>query len=262
MSRTGRRFASVLVMLTVATVLNLLLVACTAATEPGSAKESEIKNTVPVKIALFQDKSGSAGWSRTPQLTEATLRILIDLVREKTGEIALGLFRDRSNKGLVRLRIDARPEEPQKPAKTRRVYEDARAMRQYRSDMAKYEEALARWGEQADQRIAAFLSEVRLLLEQPADARCTSIWEAINRGDLFLSEDDASWRRGPHKWAVYATDGIHNCGPGSAATLMSGATLIIINGEARTGSLEPLQPKVFESIEAAFRYVSATEGGN
>jgi hypothetical protein len=219
-------------------------------------------STIPVKIALFQDKSGSTGWTRTPQLTEATLKILTDLVKESSGELAFGLLRDRSNKGLVRLRVEPCPLAPSKPEKTKRVYQDSRAMTKYRREKVQHEEAMSHWEEEMDRRIKGFLSDIRPLLEQPPDAQCTSIWEAVTRGDLYLSEDDASWPLPPHKWAVYVTDGIHNCGPGKTATLKSGATLVVINGDSQTGNLGPLQPKVFESIEAAFRYVKATEGGN
>jgi hypothetical protein len=97
------------------------------------------------------------------------------------------------------------------------------------------------------------------LLDQPADARCTSIWEAVSRGDLYLAEDDASWQRPPHKWAIYVTDGVHNCGPDCAATLKGAVTRVVINGDSQTGGLAQLQPKVFESVEAAFRFLDATE---
>lgn len=249
------------VVFTIALVLNLLLMGCAIPTEDRSVQPPILEHSVPVKIALFQDKSGSTGWTRTPQLTDSTLKIILDLVKERSGELAFGLLRDRSNKGLVRLRIDGRPAQPAKPTKTRRVYQDARAMGQYRKEEAEYDAALATWQADTDRRVAAFTSDLRPLLDQPSDSRCTSIWEAVARGDLYLSEDDASWPTKPAKWAIYVTDGIHNCGPGRTASLKSGAGLIVINGEAQTGSLGPLQPKVFESIESAFRYLQATEGG-
>jgi hypothetical protein len=247
---------------TIAMTVALVLYGCTESRKQDPAQPPlEVKEAVPVKIALFQDKSGSTNWSRTPQLTETTVKILIDILKEKSGELAFGLFRDHSNKGLVRLRIDARPAAPPEPEKTGRVYQDARAMNRYRREKAQHDEALERWEKEMEQRVKGFLADVRPLLEQPADARCTSIWEAVIRGDLYLAEDDASWPQPPHEWALYVTDGVHNCGPDRTARLKSGASLVVINGEAQTGNLASLQPKVFESIEAAFRYLSATEGG-
>lgn len=246
----------------IALLLVLILAGCSApAQQEHAAPLITVEKASPVKIVIFQDKSGSTSWTRTPQLTDAALKILIDVVKEKSGELAFGLLRDRSNKGLVRLRIDPRPVTPSEPKKTKHVYQDARAMNRYRREKAQHNEALEQWEDEMEERIKKFLSGVRPLLEQPADARCTSVWEAVIRGDLYLAEDDASWPRPPHKWALYVTDGVHNCGPDRPAALKSGASLIVVNGEAQTGNLASLQPKVFESIEAAFRYLTATEGG-
>ena len=262
MNALPRPLACLLAALTILTVLALVMTGCgQPAKQEAAASPAPVEQIAPVKIVVFQDKSGSTSWSRTPQLNEATFKILIDVVKEKSGELAFGLFRDRSNKGLVRLRIDASPAAPPEPEKTKHVYQDARAMNRYRREKAQHDEALTKWEEETERRIKGFLSEIRPLLEQPADARCTSVWEAVLRGDLYLSEDDASWPQPPHKWALYVTDGVHNCGPDRTAALKSGATLVVANGEAQTGNLASLQPKVFESIEAAFRFLEATEGG-
>jgi hypothetical protein len=76
--------------------------------------------------------------------------------------------------------------------------------------------------------------------------------------DLFLAEDDAAWGGTASRWALLVTDGKDNVGE-PAASLSSGARLVIVNGSGSTGELAPLNPMPFESLDAAVRYLIAQE---
>ena len=134
-------------------------------------------------------------------------------------------------------------------------------MEQYRNDLVQFQQKLAAWQAETDERIARFKKDVQPLLDQRADAKSTDIWGAVSRADLFLAEDEAAWRRATHRWAVFASDGLHNRGMVKPAPFRSGARILVINSAAQFGSLTALHPEAFESVEAAFRHISATEWG-
>jgi hypothetical protein len=230
------------------------------ANAPVPEQAAALQKPSPVKVAFLQDKTGSANWTRTPQPTLDELQMLVDLLCHAGGELGVGLIRDDSNRGLLRLRIEPPPEDVPKPTKTGRPFADARRMEQYRNDKAVFQQRLAAWHAETEGRIARFRKDAQPLLDQRSDARSTDVWGAVRRADVFLNEDDTAWHRPTHRWAVFATDGLHNRRAVKAAVMKNGARIMVINSDAQFGSLALLHPEPFESIEAAFRHLRAAEG--
>ena len=250
--------------LTIFLVASFVITGCGTASKanaPAPEQAAAVPKPSPVKVAFLQDKTGSANWTRTPKPTLDDLQMLIDLLCHAGGELGVGLIRDDSNRSLLRLRIEPPPQDVPTLQKSGRPFADARRMEQYRNDKAVFQLKLAAWQAETDQRIVRFRKDTQPLLNQRSDARSTDVWGAARRADVFLGEDDATWHRPTHRWAVFATDGLHNRRAVKAAVMKSGARIMVINSDAQFGCLAPLHPEPFESIEAAFRHLRAAEGG-
>ncbi len=237
----------------------LLIAACgehraEAGVEPA-APEAPQAEAAPLKTAILVDQTGSMTWSNTSQVTPESLQPLLDYLRTVSGELALGLIRDRSALGLVRLRIDPAPAATAAPKRTGKAFSDQRAMREYRKLAAEEQRRQAEWEEETNRRVEQFLSQARALLARPASARCTSIWEAVSRADAFLAEDEPQWPKDFARVAILVSDGQHNCGPALSAPPRSQAAWLQVHGAGTAGSLDILKPRRFEGIAAALRYV-------
>jgi hypothetical protein len=228
-------------------LLALLLVAC-------------LSYAAPIRIVVLQDKTESANWTRTPQITVADLDPIFDLLKQLSGELAFGLVRDSSNRGLVRVRIGAAPLEPRKPQRAGRSFDDMRSAREYREQHADWERKLVAWKTETEAKIVLFKAAVEPLIKQKADAPATDLWGAVRRADLLLAEPVAGHMT-LHAWLLASTDGGHNRGPILNGELRSGARLVIVNAADESGSLASLHPLRFESLLAAIRFLVETESG-
>ncbi len=220
---------------------------------------AQIESIHPVKICLVQDKTGSANSTRTPQIQFNELGPIIEILKQKGGEISFGLIRDQSNRSLLRLRIDAPPSEPVKPSEKGNAFVVAKEKGKYAKEFARYQNKLEQWQAESEKQVTIFGKAVNFLAEQKPNAPLSDIWGAVLRCDLFLSESDASWRQSSRRTAVFITDGLHNTNS-RFIPMKSGAKVIMVNGSASLGSLEKLKPVRFESPEAAFRFIVAEEG--
>jgi len=223
----------------------LILGSCGRQHNDGGPKAVGI-SCAPVRIALLLDQTDSTNWTRTPQLRPDDLDPLIEVIKRCGGELGLGLIRDQSNRPLVRLRLERPPEAPM-------AVNPLRALKARPA----YEQSRAQWLAESAEQIRRFQGAARVLLERPSHARCTDVWGAVLRADLFLAEEDPVWGPELSRWAVFVTDGQHNCGTAPVA-MPSGARLAVVNGSASLGALSRLNPLRFESPEAAFRFVEAS----
>jgi len=202
-----------------------------------------------VKIAVLLDQTGSTTWTRTPQLRFEDLKPLVRLVARCGGELGVGLIRDDSNRSLVRMRVEEPPVPPQEgnPLRVTKLRKQ-------------YQQREQRWRKQTDEQARTFEESVKALLARKADARCTDVWGAVLRANLFLGEPEPRWGR-VVRWAIFVSDGRHNCGT-KPVKFTSGAKVLVVNGSASLGVLGALRPLRFESPEAAFRYVSRETPAN
>jgi hypothetical protein len=213
----------------------------------------------PLKIAVMQDQTQSVNWTRTPQLSADDFELLRQVFHRQGGEIAFGLIRDHSNRGLVRQRFPAPIAKPTVAPEKDDIFEDAAAADAYQKSLDKWGADCKGRDDQIDLLFDQFLAKIKPLLEKQADARRTDVWGAIKRGDLFLSESDSDWPQPPHRYLILVTDGMDNQSK-SPVSLKSGAKVMLVNGSATAGSLTGLKPFKFESVKAAVHEVAASEG--
>jgi hypothetical protein len=211
----------------------------------------------PVKIALIADKSKSAPGTRTPTLTLDDVESLIQVLASCGGELAVGVIHDRITDPFVRLRLDAQPKRP--------ADSQARNVLRQRREQAAIErahtEALQLWEDEADSRVEAFSERVVPLVDHPVDADWSPVWDGVVRGDLFLAEREHVPVSDARRVLILVSDAIDDVRGAPAQrrpplrTLRSDAALLIVNGAGSGGSLTALAPELFESFDAARRYV-------
>jgi hypothetical protein len=230
---------------------------CSTVNNGGEVRQQHLLN--PIRMAVFQDKSGSSATTRTSQLNEADFTAPISLMRCTGGELAVGIVDDVSNTSLVRLRIEPPPTAPV-IAEISNVFERAQLDAEFQQRVNQYDEAVNKWRAQTDSRVGAFLTRLKTTLQQKANARTTNVWSAISRADLFLNESDATWPRPTHRYVVFNSDGVDTARSKPVA-IKGGTQIIVVNGVGSTGVFQSLNPERFESMQAAFEFISAKETG-
>jgi hypothetical protein len=213
----------------------------------------------PIKIVVFQDKTGSANTTRTEQLTELEFASPISLLRCAGGELAVGIVDDVSNTSLARLRIEP-PPTLEVEGQASNVFERAQQDAASQQRLNDYNQAVNKWRAETDKRVGVFLAQISKVLQQRPNAKMTNVWSAVSRADLFLSESDATWPRPTRRYAIFNSDGVDTARSKPIA-IKSGAQLIVVNGIGSTGVFQSLNPERFESIQAAFQFISAKEMG-
>jgi len=213
-----------------------------------------------VRVVILQDKTGSTSSTRTPQISEQQINQLIDFIRPCGGEIAFGLVNENSNASLRRLRIEVPPTgAPVDPGREGNPIVVRREQAAYRAAKEQYVRLVQQWNEESERRVTAFMNEIRPVLGLPATARASDFFGGVQRANLFFSESDIVWPSPPRKYLVIIGDGIDNVRK-RREPLSAGAQLLLVNGSASIGSLAELNPKPFENIDSALRFIVASEG--
>lgn len=213
------------------------------------------------KIAALADRSGSVETTRTPPMTMAQLDNLIDFVREKSGEIALGFVDEDSNQPFLRLRIEPRPIAPVVPDAKNNPFEQEKLLNQYKARVRDYQALEAKWRTETNRRVAEFRPAAEKMVNCLSDKKCrsgsTDVTEAVKRADLFLSEDE---KIPPTCVMLLVTDGLETAKPKAAPpTIRSQPHILVVNGSASLGILERYRPLAFEGIDAAVRHITRVQ---
>lgn len=212
----------------------------------------------PARIAVFIDKTGSTSWTRTPDVAPDDLQPLEEILDHCGGELAVGLIRDSSNRGLLRLLISEPPVPPVAPDPHMNPFLLAEQQGAYEEKSRAYQEDLARRHREFQDRIRPFREQLKIILRQPANAPRTDIWGALLRSELFLNEPSDIWKKPPHKYAIFVTDGLDNV-VRQKVVIRSGAKILVVNGSATLGDLASLNPLAFENTGSAIGYVVSLE---
>jgi hypothetical protein len=252
----------------------MVVVGCDMASGPDIAERPMAVAQLPaspVKVCILQDKSGSAGHTRTEQFTEAHIEPLLSLIRESGGEIAIGVIQEESDRSLTRVRMERTGSAPTvlgKRPDTGNAIKliqlqkewDAKKV-EWKAKQAAHEKALADHNAAMALRMSGFLRAIRPIIKRPANSPWTDIYGGLNRADLFLAEPDTIWHATPHKYLLIVSDGLHEGVDKPPVTVLrSDATLILANGAGSQGALEGLDPIRVESIDAAVEFIIASEG--
>jgi hypothetical protein len=182
------------------------------------------------------------------------------LIGQRGGEIAIGLIRDQSNRGLVRLAITvADPVDLQPPTTwPSNPFLANRARAVFAAEKGKRERQRSAWEAEHAPMVDSFRADVERLLAAPSNARRTDVHGALRRADAFLAENPQIWGRPVYSAAIIVTDGDDNA-HGAPAQWRSGAQILAVNGNDSIGVLARVQPppRRFESIQAAIRHFIA-----
>ncbi len=228
------------------------LAACSqpAAPTPDVVPEPEAS---AVRVCVMQDKSGSARKQRTPQITLEHLVPVTHLLRERGGELALGLIDDDSNQGLIRLHVPLPEPVPVAPEREGNRFKYQEALRAYETVRAEFERTEGRRHKTVDQNLEHFRQDTGALLSTPARSRRTDVFGAVTRCEKFLNEP----AHGPlERYLVLITDAEDTAsGTFVPEPLQSEAHLLLVNGMPGLGDLAALGPIRFESITSAIRYI-------
>ena len=211
---------------------------------------------IAVRVVVLQDQTGSVNWTRTPTLSYEDLVPLVNLVKERSGEVAFGLIRDSSNRGLIRLAITTpEPAGLQTPAKwSVNPFIANRERAEFQRKQQAREKTRQVWAAANNPLVESFRAGVESLLKAPANAKRTDVYGALRRADSFLAEDPRAWGGGVYRTAIVISDGRDNQ-RGAVPEWRSKAQVLAVNSEDSIGDLARLQPspKRFESIQAAIR---------
>jgi len=228
----------------VITAILITLAACnsTEQTQPPA----EDPGPAPLRACVMQDLTGSIVETRTPRITEGDLRALIDLIKDRGGELGLGIIQERSDRGLVRFAVDERPAAPP-PEPHNPLYRP-----RWERERQQAEAERNRWEAGLNTKVEAFLKEAHARL-QARLAGATDVCGAIRRCDLMLAEPS---KPETISFLVLISDGQHNVRRSACPeSLTENARLLLVNGSDVQGIVEKYQPTRFESIAAAIKYI-------
>jgi hypothetical protein len=214
--------------------------------------------TAPVRIGLCQDITGSTTFNRVDRLSQDNLTKLIQVIKKRGGELAVGTLSDDSDRSMLRLRIEEPPVTPREPTPKDNPFVHAQKMRVYKTQLTDYENAKRKWERESSERVNNFLAKADKLLSQPVLSRHSDVWGAVERADLFLAEEESSWSLPANRYLILVTDGEDNVGT-KFCGLRSIAKTILVNGAGKLGNLGMLKPIRFESAAAAIHWVAANE---
>ncbi len=245
--------------LTIPVVLALALIGCEGGSATPTPASSSNQPAPPVKIVCLPDKTASTHWTRVQQVTVEDFDPLIELVCRRGGELAVGLIRDSSNRGLLRLLVPQPPEAPVEPDRRMNPFLLAELQAAYTKKMRAYQEDLNQQRTRVEEAVSEFSEQLETLLAQPANAQRTDVWGAITRGELFMGEPDDAWKVEPRKYVIAVTDGLDNVRK-QKVEMRSGARLLMVNSSASLGDLAALEPVRFESVSSAVQYLLSHEG--
>lgn len=215
--------------------------------------------TAPGLYSIFDDKSRSLNCARIAPLQEQDLTALINILRQTGGELSFGLIGESSNCPLLRLRIPLPPTHPAKHT-AQNPFERAEQDSAFQEEVKKYEIRRQSWEAEVNQRIDAFMEAVRPRLQETAKDSTTDVYSALARAELFLNEPGAVWPAETHRYIILNSDGIDTA-KRKPVEIKSGARLLLINGSGSLGTLALIHPLRFESKQAAFDFIAATELG-
>lgn len=226
-----------------------------ALAEPPSASSPECPSSA--RVAILQDQTGSRTASLTPVLTPADLEPIAGLLLACGGELRVGEIRESAPGAFAALRIGAPPVPLLEPsAWPTNPFDRADARAAHEKERALSEAARAAWARESEQRVAEFRSALESRWTGQRLAHRSDVWSALERAQLFLEEPTSPLRGSVRRWLLLLSDGEHTAAPPAHAfQLDPRITLIVVNSAGHQGQLGPLNPRRFESLDAAVQWI-------
>lgn len=215
----------------------------------------------PVKAAVFQDISGSMDNSKTSEISPEDLKPIIEMLRQRGGELAFGFISDKSNNPLLRLKIAPPPVSPVSRETAGNHFEKLKIKEKNQRLREEYLPDSLKWAKEINIEIENFLNRLDGLLRNKYPSNRTDIYEAINRAELFLNEPAEEWGGKLKKYAIIISDGEDNTGAEKNG-IKTDTEWLLCNGLGSFGNLDNLQPRLFESYQNAISYIISKEGNN
>ena len=221
----------------------------------------------PLRVVLLIDFTMSVTRHEVMRPTASDLTHLIEVLRERGGELALGGVQEDAKAAFLRLRLEPPPpptlppecaEAPRNPFARRKAAKICRE----KQKAQKRKEAERR--KKDAPRIERFMERAAAMLARAPRAKRTDVWSALRRAATFLEEPVAARGGEPVRWLVYVGDGEHNVRDVPAQPLPSDIRVLLVSGAAGMGVLEELSPRPlrFEAGSAAVEYILENARGN
>jgi hypothetical protein len=112
---------------------------------------------------------------------------------------------------------------------------------------------MKRYRQSLSSEVKGFRRKLKSLLSAPADAKRSDIRRALVRSELFFNEPTVGDME-TKRFGILLTDGLDNVSE-SLPKIRSDATYLVVNGTGTLGVLKDLEPKRFESPDAAIEFV-------
>jgi hypothetical protein len=221
----------------------------TTATETGAAPCAG-----PVRVVILADKTGSAAKNRTPEIRPEELDPLFEQIARCGGEIAAGILTDRSNRPLLRVRVDEPTPPPAATDPRQNPFDYARRHAEEVKTRSRLQKDDEERQADASERIREFDQAAKPLLAASAKARCSDIFGGLRRANLFHREPPSLWKRAPRQFTVLVSDAEANCGAPNFEPL-PGVKLLMVNGAPGLGSLEGRELIRLERFEAGVEFI-------
>ena len=227
---------------------------------------SPLQALSPLRLVVLIDMSASMD-NRTPPFTAEHFDYLIQMIKGRGGEIAVGGIADSSEEPFCRLRLEIPPVAPKRPQgvnKGASPFEQRAALKDYKRAQAYYERRLAYYTKITKQRSEQFRSEIATFLKRPRNAKTSNLTQALVRGCIVLGEPVAGYRRAPVNIVLIHSDGQHvshtTIAPEAASVpLPANSQILLVNGTSSLASLTYLQGqnlRHFEALQPALTYVA------
>jgi hypothetical protein len=201
-----------------------------------------------VRICVLQDISGSIKTTRTPVLTPDHIQALAETVASTGGEIGFGLIQESSDLPLLRGSWEPPEPEPEKPG-------NALLRGRWRKKHEEWKQKM----EERHKRVLEFRKEAEeRLRRKPAPA--TDVCGALRRCFLMAAEPVGKQTR---TIILVVSDGLHNVRRSSRCPEpVENIEMLAVNGQGIFGVLKAYKPRLFESPDAALRYIREALGGH
>ena len=228
-----------------------------ASDKPTDDVDSPLEKVGPRRVAVLLDFTLSIDRYGLYVPSAESFEPLIEHVLHNGGELGVGAIQEDSALPLVRVRIKPPKATPPEPPRHRNPLINNRRRAEYEADLKAYNAEERERLRRARTRIGVFRKRLKALLDRSADRERTDLFGNLMRANRFLMEPQVGWQTGaPLKCVLLLqTDGDDTAGSNFFRPDPS-VLIILVNGSAGPGDLDPFNPITFEGFDAAIDFIS------